>query len=101
MMQEKDEVNFKGKVEELLIMVEKAMIFTDLTKVKSFVKEVEKMWKSLKSLQEEGLLLNNRQKLLGLAVTPFVTLTEIMKQFEPYLIFWTTVAGISKFKKLK
>lgn len=55
--------------------------------------DMRRIWKSLKEAQEQGHLLNQRQKLFGLPVIPFEAITKLIKEFEPYKNLWITASG--------
>lgn len=54
--------------------------------------EIGRIWKLMKESQEQGLLLNRRQKLLDLAVTPYEDLNRLVKEFQPYRDLWITAS---------
>lgn len=47
----------------------------------------------MKDAQQRGQMLNQRQKLFGIKVTPFDNLTKLLKEFEPYKNVWVTSSG--------
>lgn len=54
--------------------------------------EIGRIWKMMKEKQEEGLVLNRRQKLFDLPVTPCDDLNRLVKEFQPYRDLWTTAS---------
>lgn len=54
---------------------------------------MRRLWKALKEAQEQGQLLNQRQKLFLQPVVPFENLTKLIKEFEPYKNLWVTASG--------
>lgn len=66
---------------------------TDVGKVHETAVEAKKIWKMMKDCQEFGLLLNGRQKLFGIEISPLEHLNKLMKEFEPYHSLWTTASG--------
>lgn len=65
-----------------------------MLKVHEIAVDVRRAWKMIKETQEFGLLLNSRQKLFGMPVTPYDHLKKLSQEFEPYKNLWTTGAGI-------
>lgn len=55
---------------------------------------MRRIFKQMKEAQEFGQLLNQRQKLFGVAVVPFDNLNKLIKEFEPYKNLWVTGSGI-------
>lgn len=47
----------------------------------------------MKDAQEQGQLLNQRQKLFNMPIVPFDNLTRLIKEFEPYKNLWITASG--------
>lgn len=54
--------------------------------------DMRRVWKSLKEAQEQGQLLNQRQKLFELPVVPFEAIMKLIKEFEPYKNLWITAS---------
>lgn len=53
---------------------------------------MRRVWKTLKEAQEQGQLLNQRQKLFELPVVPFEAIIKLIKEFEPYKNLWITAS---------
>lgn len=53
---------------------------------------MRRVWKGLKEAQEQGQLLNQRQKLFELPVVPFDAINKLIKEFEPYKSLWITAS---------
>lgn len=47
----------------------------------------------MRDAQDWGRILNQRQKLFGQPVVPFVELNKLVKEFEPYRNLWVTASG--------
>lgn len=52
----------------------------------------------MKQAQERAMLLNQRQKLFGDPVVPFILLNKIIKEFEPYKTLWGNADCKLKFR---
>ena len=50
--------------------------------------EIGRIWRLMKETQEQGLLLNRRQKLFDVPVTPYEDLNKLVKEFQPYRDLW-------------
>lgn len=55
--------------------------------------DIKRVWKAMKEAQEQGQLLNSRQKLFLVPITPYDTLNKLIKEFEPYRNLWITASG--------
>ncbi|XP_075235019.1 sterile affecting ciliogenesis [Lycorma delicatula] len=87
-----DEFNLQERIDQLIIATHAIQKQTDMEKVHEIANDCRKTWKLVKEAQEFGLMLNRRQKLLGMAVTPFDGIKELIKEFEPYRNLWTTTS---------
>lgn len=65
------------------------------SQVHEIANDIKKAWKGMKDSQEWGRVLNQRQKLFGQLVVPFVDLNRLVKEFEPYRNLWVTASGES------
>ncbi|KAJ8943656.1 hypothetical protein NQ318_005658, partial [Aromia moschata] len=62
--------------------------------------DVRRVWKAMKEGQEQGQLLNQRQKLFNVQVVPFDALTKLIKEFEPYKNLWGTASDWLKMHEI-
>lgn len=88
-----DEANLLDKIDTLVGNVTNIAQQSDIGKVHETAIDAKRIWKSMKDSQEHGIVLNERQKLFGVPVTPFDHLTNLMKDFEPYKTLWLTASG--------
>lgn len=88
-----DEMSLEEKVEFFTVQVTKLSGEKDYNKVHEIAVDVKRLWKGMKEAQEQGQLLNQRQKLFNVPVAPFETLTKLIKEFEPYYNLWVTASG--------
>lgn len=92
------------KIDMLVGNVANIALQTNINMVHEIAIDIKRIWKMMKECQETGIMLNERQKLLGLSVVPFESLIKLMKDFEPYQTLWTTASGIYtiyKFKRIR
>lgn len=61
--------------------------------VHELANDIKKAWKGMKDAQDWGRILNQRQKLFGVPVVPFIDLNRLVKEFEPYRNLWVTASG--------
>lgn len=87
-----DEYTLQDKIETLTSQVVQMSKQKDFSKVHEIAVDVRRLWKTLKDAQEQGQLLNQRQKLFGVPVVPFDHLTKLIKEFEPYKTLWITAS---------
>lgn len=80
------------KIEALTQQVVQMAKLKDFNKVHEIAVDVRRVWKLLKDAQEQGQLLNQRQKLFGTPVVPFDSLLKLVKEFEPYKTLWITAS---------
>lgn len=92
-IQIQDEANLQEKIEALIVQVSGMYQYSDASKCADIAIEMRRVWKQIKEAQEQGQLLNSRQKLYLSPVVPFEALTKLIKEFEPYKNMWTTAAG--------
>lgn len=88
-----DEMSLEEKVEFFTVQVTKLSGEKDYNKVHEIAVDVKRLWKGMKEAQEQGQLLNQRQKLFNVPVIPFENLTKLIKEFEPYYNLWVTASG--------
>lgn len=65
----------------------------DINKTHEMAIDVKRVWKIVKECQEQGLLLNERQKLFGTPVIPYESLSKLTTEFDPYKTLWITASG--------
>ncbi|XP_043269180.1 dynein axonemal heavy chain 1-like [Venturia canescens] len=87
-----DEANLLDRIDTLVGNVTNIAQQSDIDKIHETAIDAKRVWKSMKDSQEHGMLLNERQKLFGVPVTPFDHLTKLMKDFEPYKTLWLTAS---------
>lgn len=88
-----DEAALEEKIEHLTVLVTQMAGVRDFNKVHETAIEIRKIWKRMKEGQEQGQLLNQRQKLFLMPVTPYDNLNKLVKEFEPYRNLWITASG--------
>ncbi|CAG9819626.1 unnamed protein product [Phaedon cochleariae] len=91
-MQLTDEFALNDKIEILTAQVVQMSMMRDFTKTHEIAVDMRRVWKSMKEAQEQGQLLNQRQKLFNVPVVPFDNLTKLLKEFEPYNNLWGTAS---------
>ncbi|XP_074037842.1 dynein axonemal heavy chain 1 isoform X2 [Leptinotarsa decemlineata] len=87
-----DEFALQDKVETLTAQVVQMSQLRDFNKTHDIALDMRRVWKSIKEAQEQGQLLNQRQKLFGVPIVPFDNLTKLIKEFEPYKNLWGTAS---------
>lgn len=104
-----DEFTLQEKIETLTVQVTHMSALRDASKVTKLTHQklnyydinlqvheiavdMRRVWKSLKEAQEQGQLLNQRQKLFELPVVPFDAINRLIKEFEPYKNLWITAS---------
>lgn len=92
-VQEQDEQAMAEKIDYIIGSVTQIALVSDNTRVHETAVEVKRVWKAMRDAQEQGLLLNQRQKIFGLPVQPFTRLNNLMKEFEPLKSLWLTASG--------
>ena len=92
-IQAEDEVAINLKIENLLATVSQLIMQRDQERVHEIATEMKKTWKALHETQEEGILLNSRQKLFRMPIKRYAKLAFLIKDFEPHLILWSTASG--------
>lgn len=88
-MQIKDEVALQEKLSLIFSWFTQLAETIELEKVHETANEFRRAWKQLKEIDSFGELLNKRQDLLKVPVTPFDQTKELMKEFRMYKNFWT------------
>lgn len=88
-----DELTLADRIEVLTVQVAQMSAKRDFTMTHEIAIDIRRMWKTMKEAQEFGQLLNQRQKLFGLPIVPFDSLTKLIKEFEPYKNLWITASG--------
>ncbi|GLV39944.1 Dynein heavy chain at 36C [Carabus blaptoides fortunei] len=87
-MQLNDEMDLQDKIEYFTVQVTSLSAQRDYSKTHEIAVDIRRLWKSMKEAQEQGVLLNQRQKLFLVPVIPFEHLTKLIKEFEPYKNLW-------------
>jgi dynein heavy chain len=87
-----DEYTLQDKIETLTAQVVQMAKQKDFSKTHEIAVDMRRLWKSMKEAQEQGQLLNQRQKLFNTPVVPFDQLTKLIKEFEPYKTLWITAS---------
>ncbi|KAI5713931.1 hypothetical protein M8J76_008111 [Diaphorina citri] len=95
-IQTKDEVTLQEKLSSIFSWFTQLVEQQDMDKVHEFGNEFRRAWKQLNEIDDYGKLLNMRQDLLKLPVTPFDQTKDLKEQFEPYKDFWTTASDFQK-----
>ncbi|KAF2895248.1 hypothetical protein ILUMI_10928 [Ignelater luminosus] len=93
-IQMNDELTLEEKVEHLTVLVTQMSGLRDFSKTHEIAVDIRRVWKAMKEAQEQGQLLNSRQKLFLAPITPYETLNKLIKEFEPYRNLWITASGI-------
>ncbi|XP_044254832.1 dynein axonemal heavy chain 1-like isoform X2 [Tribolium madens] len=87
-----DEYNLQEKIEGFTAQVVKMAKEKDFSRTHEIAVDMRRLWKALKEAQEQGQLLNQRQKLFNIPVVPFDNLLKLIKEFEPYKTLWITAS---------
>ncbi|KAI4462791.1 dynein heavy chain 1 axonemal-like protein [Holotrichia oblita] len=87
-----DEINLTEKIEQMTVQVTKMSAYTDFNTTHENAIEMKRLWKHMKDAQEQGQLLNQRQKLFNMPIVPFDNLNKLIKEFEPYKNLWITAS---------
>ncbi|XP_043666184.1 dynein axonemal heavy chain 1-like [Vespula pensylvanica] len=95
-----DEIMLQEKIDILVGNVANIALQTNINMVHEIAIDIKRIWKMMKECQETGIMLNERQKLLGLPVVPFESLTKLMKDFEPYQTLWITASDWLKWHEI-
>ncbi|XP_066590873.1 dynein axonemal heavy chain 1-like [Prorops nasuta] len=95
-----DEVALLEKIETLIGNTSSMALQRDMSKVHEIAIDARRIWKTMLECQEQGLLLNERQKLFGMPVVPFENLTKLKKELEPYKNLWITAADWLKWYEI-
>ncbi|KAG8314611.1 Dynein heavy chain 1, axonemal [Homalodisca vitripennis] len=92
-LQVDDEFMLHDRLELISVTIANLAAQSDFSKVHEIAVDVRRAWKLIKETQEFGQLLNSRQKLFGMPVTPFDQIRKLSNEFEPYKNLWTTASG--------
>ncbi|XP_025602682.2 dynein axonemal heavy chain 1-like [Athalia rosae] len=95
-----DEANLVEKIDGLIGNVTNIALQYDINKTHEIAIDVKRVWKIIKECQEQGLLLNERQKLFGTPVTPYETLSRLITDFDPYKTLWITASDWLKWYEI-
>lgn len=94
--QSKDENSFQEKMSEVFAWLSSLVETQNIAKVHELAAEFRRAWKQLLEIDDFAKVLNMRQDLLKVPVTPFEQAKDLMADFEPYKDFWTTVSDYTK-----
>ncbi|RZF35265.1 hypothetical protein LSTR_LSTR015915 [Laodelphax striatellus] len=95
-----DQINLEDQLETINVEVNRLQTLNDVEAVHEIANDVRKNWKTLKDLQEFGLLLNQRQVLFGMPMVPYDTIKDLIREFEPYRNLWVTASDWLKSKEI-
>uniref|UniRef100_A0A1Y1N5M7 Dynein heavy chain 1, axonemal n=2 Tax=Photinus pyralis TaxID=7054 RepID=A0A1Y1N5M7_PHOPY len=95
-----DESVLQEKIENFTVIVTQLSGQKDFNRVHEIALEIKRLWKAMKEAQEHGQMLNQRQKLFLMPVTPYDTLTKLIKEFEPYRNLWVTASEWLKWHEI-
>ncbi|KAK3917290.1 Dynein heavy chain 1, axonemal [Frankliniella fusca] len=87
-----DEAAHREQIEFLTERVVHLQGESNFDKVHELAIEIGRIWKLMKEAQEQGVLLNRRQKLFDLPVTPYEDINRLVKEFQPYRDLWITAS---------
>ncbi|KAF0288035.1 Dynein heavy chain 1, axonemal [Amphibalanus amphitrite] len=87
-----DQGTLNDKIDNLTMLVAGMTAFNDITKAHEVANEVRRVWKQLNECKEQGQLLNQRQRLFGMDLTPYDNLAKLIKDCEPYRALWLTAS---------
>ncbi|KAG7197921.1 hypothetical protein KM043_016158 [Ampulex compressa] len=91
-VQIQDEILLSEKIDTLVGNVANIAMQTDIEAVHETAIEVKRIWKMMNDCREQGLLLNERQKLFDMPIVPFEHLNRFIKEFESYKSLWVTAS---------
>ncbi|XP_018331814.1 dynein heavy chain 1, axonemal-like [Agrilus planipennis] len=95
-----EELALEERIEGFTVQVAQLSGQRDFTRAHEVAIEIKRLWKNMKEAQEQGLLLNSRQKLFNMPVVPFDNLVALMKEFEPYKNLWVTASDWMKWHEI-
>ncbi|KAI5937324.1 Dynein heavy chain 1, axonemal [Manis javanica] len=87
-----DQNNFQEKLEGLQLVVAGFSTHMEVLRAHEIANEVRRVKKQLKDCQQLAALYNNRERIFGLPTTSYDRLTQMVKEFQPYLDLWTTAS---------
>lgn len=101
-LKEEEERFYKIQLNDEYVLQEKIEVYTaqvvqmakqkDFSRTHEIAVDMRRLWKTMKEAQEQGQLLNQRQKLFNMPVVPFENLLKLIKEFEPYKTLWITAS---------
>ncbi|XP_023309976.1 dynein heavy chain 1, axonemal-like [Anoplophora glabripennis] len=91
-LQINDEQSLTDKIDTLTAQVVQMSQIRDFSKIHETAVDMRRVWKTMKEAQEQGQLLNQRQKMFGVPIVPFDNLTKLIREFEPYKNLWGTAS---------
>ncbi|KAK5644094.1 hypothetical protein RI129_007939 [Pyrocoelia pectoralis] len=95
-----DESVVQDKIEHFTVVVTQLSGQRDFNKTHEIALEIKRLWKAMKETQEQGQMLNQRQKLFLMPITPYDTLGKLIKEFEPYRNLWVTASEWLKWHEI-
>nr|XP_046487754.1 dynein axonemal heavy chain 1-like [Neodiprion pinetum] len=95
-----DEANLLERIDGLMGNVTNIALQRDINKTHETAIDVKRVWKIIKECQEQGLLLNERQKLFGIPVMPYEHLSKLITEFDPYKTLWITASDWLKWYEI-
>ncbi|XP_063366022.1 dynein axonemal heavy chain 1-like [Cydia amplana] len=95
-----DEQTLQDKIDMFNAQCMQLTLQCDFSKVHEIANDIKKAWKAMKDSQDWGRILNQRQKLFGVPVTPYTDLNRLVKEFEPYRNLWVTASDFLKAKEI-
>nr|XP_021152153.1 dynein heavy chain 1, axonemal [Columba livia] len=87
-----DQNVFQDKLEEMQLIVYGFSVTVDTNQAHDLAKKAREVKKQLKELQNLANVYNNRERIFGMKVTKYSTLSKMVKDFQPYYDLWTTVS---------
>ncbi|KAF5308293.1 hypothetical protein FQR65_LT06286 [Abscondita terminalis] len=99
-IQQADETHLDEKIEGFIVQVAKMLNLREFDKTHDIAVEMKRLWKQMKDAQEQGQLLNSRQKLFLVPVIPYENLSKLIKELEPYYNLWVTASDWLKWKEV-
>ncbi|CAG9128683.1 unnamed protein product [Plutella xylostella] len=90
-LHQQDEQNLYDKIDLFTAQCMQLTLQNDFSKVHEIANDIRNAWKGMRDAQDWGRILNQRQKLFGQPVVPFVELNKLVKEFEPYRNLWDEI----------
>ncbi|KAG7304694.1 hypothetical protein JYU34_010040 [Plutella xylostella] len=99
-LHQQDEQNLYDKIDLFTAQCMQLTLQNDFSKVHEIANDIRNAWKGMRDAQDWGRILNQRQKLFGQPVVPFVELNKLVKEFEPYRNLWVTASEFLNAKEI-